>query len=267
MCADGKIETSTLQIICRYVELELVQTRKVTLITDQLLGDITDIFRQYYEGVLARLNERDREKVQHLIEDELIEEGRRNTLTDVYIRKPFWFDGAAATVGAKLLLRKERDAAGRILYEISHDTLVNAIELVAKKRRETEEEAKRGELRKRLRRKGGGEDLEELNKKAVFRSRLAITLAVVSLLIAGVAVYYWESRVRDRDTAKKLANVAQNQEWKAKVVLFENNLQKARFLVGDVKNSYLLSGDYELALRNLHAADSLLKADRTTVAG
>ena len=258
---DGKIETATLQIICRYVEQELVQVRGITLITDELLGDITDIFRQYYEGVLARLNERDREKVQHLIEDELIEEGRRNTLTDVYIRNRFGFDGGLLQqLEQSSLLRKERDAAGRILYEISHDTLVNAIELVAKKRRETEEQTKRAKLEETLaaeRRRT--EHLEELNEKAVYRSRLAIALAVVSLLIALVAVYYWDESRRDRDRANTMKWLAQVQEQKAEIALFENNLEKAKSLVGDA-HTYMRSADFDLAMGNLHISDSLLRS-------
>jgi hypothetical protein len=250
---DGKIETSTLQIVCRYVEEELVSEKKITTITGELLGDISDIFKHYYEGILAKLNDADREKVQRLIEDELIEQGRRNTLTDVYIKNRFGFDDhLLSQLEQSSLLRKERDATGRILYEISHDSLVNAIEKVAKGRREIEEQVKRKKLEDKLaEERERAEYLTQLNKKAVFRTRLAVGLSFVSLVIAAVAFYFWQS--------SKRATVKANEQTKAaETALFKNNMQKARTLLEDVRNSYLLSKDYNLALRNLNIADSLL---------
>ncbi len=265
---DGKIETSTLQIVCRYVEDELVGAKGITVISGGLLGNIADIFRQYYEGVLARLNVNEREKVQHLIEDELIEDGRRNTLTDGYIKKRFGFDDELLRqLEQSSLLRKERDASGRLLYEISHDTLVSAIESVAGNRREIEESDKRNKLEENLaEERRRAEYLTGLNAKAAVRTRLAISLAVISLLVAVFAIFSWHETELARDTANKLSKEdsvktveARTQEKNAKVALFENNLQKARILLDDVKNSYLKSQDYLIALRNLRAADSLLK--------
>lgn len=246
---DGKIESSTLQIICRYVEDELVTHLGHASISADLLGDIADIFRQYYEGVLNKLTPIEREKAQHLIEDELIEDGRRNTLTDTYIKNRFGFnDNLLQVLEASSLLRKERDATGRTLYEVSHDTLVNAIERVAAIRRESEQQRKRVVLEKSLaEERKRAEHLMELNKKVVLRSRSAIALAVVSLLIAGVAALFYIS--------------AREAEKRSRIALFENNLQKAKYLVDDVHNSYIPSNDYDLASKNLDKAQALLSVD------
>lgn len=260
---DGKIETATLQIVCRFVEDELVGGKGITFVTGNDLGDITDIFRQYYESVLAKLNKTDREKVQHLIEDELIEEGRRNTLTSGYIKSRFRFsESLLQQLEQSSLLRKERDAAGRILYEISHDTLVGAIEKVASGRREIEEGDKRRELEQTLaEERQRAAHLVELNKKVVFRSRLAIGLAIISLLVAGFAFYFWYDAKAARDKAVQMSSKAASEEKNAKVALFKNKMQRARLLLEDSKNSYMASNDNELALKNLRAADSLLFAD------
>lgn len=257
---DGKIETATLQIVCRYVEEEFVTEKKITTITGELLGDISDIFKHYYEGIIAKLSESDREKVQRLIEDELIEQGRRNTLTDVYIKNRFGFnDQLLSQLEQSSLLRKERDATGRILYEISHDSLVNAIEKVAKGRREIEEKIKRKKLEEKLaEERERAEYLTELNKKAVFRTRLAVGLAVVSLVIAVTAFYFWQSSQKATSKANQQTEIAKEQTKTAEVALYRNNMQKARTLLDDVRNSYLLSNDYDLALKNLNTADSLL---------
>jgi hypothetical protein len=267
---DGKIETSTLQIVCRYVEDELVGVKGITVISGSLLGNIADIFRQYYEGILAKLSVNDREKVQHLIEDELIEDGRRNTLTDSYIKKRFGFDDELLRqLEQSSLLRKERDASGRLLYEISHDTLVNAIESVAENRRAIEEGDKRSKLEENLaEERKRAEYLMESNARAVVRTRLAVGLAVISLLVAVFAIFSWHETIVARDLAKKLSMEdsvktveAKTQERNAKVALFENNLQKASILRNDVKDSYLLSHDYLIAMRYLRTADSLLQVD------
>jgi ABC-type dipeptide/oligopeptide/nickel transport system ATPase component len=203
---DSKIEAATLQIVCRYVEDELIAEKKYSLVTAALLGDITDIFKQYYEGILARLEPKQRLMAQHLIEDELIESGRRNPLTASYIKTKFKLEeGLLLLLEQSSLLRKERDAAGRILYEVSHDTLVSAIDKVAQTRRVIEEEDKRKELEKMIadERKRTSE-LIDLNKKAVFRSRLAIGLAIVSLLAAISARHYW-------DVSRKETRVAQDE--------------------------------------------------------
>jgi hypothetical protein len=258
---DGKIETATLQIICRYVETELVFDKKVTVITGELLGDIADIFMQYYESILSRLSPTEKDKAQHLIEDDLIEEGRRNTLTASYIKNKFGIgEHLLLQLEQSSLLRKERDAAGRILYEISHDTLVSAIERVAQKRRLIEEDGKRQKLEEQItEERNRAAHLEGLNKKAISRWRLAVVFGLISLVIAGVAIYFFQQSRIKRDEAIELSKKAKEQEKIAKIALFKNKMQTARTLLEDVKNSYLFSKDYALALRNLYAADSLLK--------
>jgi hypothetical protein len=267
---DGKIEAATLQIICRFIETDLVESKKLDIITTGSLGDIADIFRQYYESILSRLNPEERDKAQHLIEDELIEEGRRNTLTASYIKKKFRIEeNLLLQLEQSSLLRKERDAAGRILYEISHDTLVGAIERVAQKRRLVEEEAKRQKLEEQItEERNRAEHLEELNKKAVFRWRLSMGFAVVSLVVAAFAIYFFQRANQQSKIATEQEKIAKDQTQIAKaqtsrvnVELFKNKMQKAKTLVEDVKNSYLFSNDYKLALRNLNTADSLLVAD------
>ncbi|HUB60291.1 MAG TPA: hypothetical protein VL978_06310, partial [Puia sp.] len=215
---DGKIDTSTLQIVCRYVEDELVGQKHFTTITGDELGNISNIFREYYEGVLGRLGERDRERAQRLIEDELIEDGRRNTLTEGYIRKRFGFDGKLlGQLEQSSLLRKERDGVGRILYEISHDTLVAAIDMVARRRREAEEEQKQRlvmaeeeEKQRQLQasldeEKRKAQYLTELNRTVGRRSRLAMGLAVVMFLLGGSALYNYFRAVNERRQVKEMA--------------------------------------------------------------
>lgn len=245
---DGKIETSTLQIVCRYVEDELVGQKHFTTITGDELGNMSDIFREYYEGVLCRLDEKDREKAQRLIEDELIEDGRRNTLTEGYIRNRFSFDGTLLSqLEQSSLLRKERDGAGRILYEISHDTLVGAIEMVAKRRREAEEE------KKRLMYLAEEEEKQRKLRAALQaqrrRSQLVILLAVVMFLLGGIAVYGWYREVERRTM----------QDMAAKI--FDGYILEIRTQQIDAE-IFMQSQDTALARKAIRHGDSIIRIAR-----
>ncbi len=148
---DGKIETATLQIICRYVEETLAKDQADSEVTREMLGDITDIFRQYYEGVLNRLPPEDRQKAQRLIEEKLITGNQRNALSEAFIKKEFDIDDKLLkTLETSSLLRKERDASGRLLYEVSHDTLVEPVQKVAELRLKKEEEEEKAELERQI---------------------------------------------------------------------------------------------------------------------
>ena len=215
---DGKIEAATLQIVCRYVEDNLVAVKKNVLIDDINLGDIADIFQQYYQGILSKLTDAEKFKAQHLIEDELIDGDRRNPLSSTYIKTKFGLsDSLLARLEQSSLLRKERDASGRILYEVSHDSLIKAIEKVAQRRRKSEEDLKKIELEKQIaEERKRAQELESLNKKAVFRFKLAIGLVICSLTIAAIAVYFRLQSEKAFEMAENEKNNANRAYWELK---------------------------------------------------
>ncbi len=132
---DGKVDAATLQIICKYVEDTLVNERRNKTITKEKLGDITGIFQEYYNNVLLKLSSEEQLKARHLIEDELLEGGRRNPLPETYIQNKFGFtEKLLQQLEASSILRRERDAAGRILIELSHDALIAPVADARKKR-------------------------------------------------------------------------------------------------------------------------------------
>jgi hypothetical protein len=169
---DKKTDLSTLQIICRYVEDELVNQQKHTTITSDLLGDITNIFKLYYQGILNRLHPKDRENAQRLIEDELLEGGHRNPLPTTYIQKFGISDQLLQQLEDTSIIRKERDAAGRIFIELSHDALVIPVTEARNKRIELELEEKNRREREEKRRMEAkvnmwqkARELDEIDKK------------------------------------------------------------------------------------------------------
>jgi len=132
---DGKVEAATLQIICRHIEDNLINENH-GLITAKDLGDITNIFQQYYESVLDKLSPPVRGKAENLIENELIDGERRNALGGDYIKSKFKITQKLLNaLEQSSLLKRERDISGRFMYEIGHDTIAAAVNRVAQKKK------------------------------------------------------------------------------------------------------------------------------------
>jgi len=261
---DKKIEAATLQIVCKYVEDTLVAEKGNSVITEDLLGNITDIFQRYYEALLNSFTAEEREKIQPFIEDALIDGDRRNSLTEGYIQNSLKIlPGQLAILEQSSLLRKERDASGRILYEISHDSLIAAINKVAEKRRAEEAneekqlqekklEIERLRLEKELEEeKLRSDELKRLNKRANVSVGVATVLALVCLVIAVVAFVF----KGQADKEKREASAA---EKKALRNLYESNFLKAQDWINKAE-IFMKSNDNVYAETDLKRADSLIQ--------
>jgi hypothetical protein len=258
---DKKIEVSTLQIVCRYIEETLVGEKKHLLITEDILGNITDIFLQYYEKVLNKLQPGERIKAQHLIEDELIFEGRRNALTAGYIQKKFDLsEELLVTLEKSSLLKKERDAAGRLLYEISHDSLIAPINKVAESRRTIENEHKQRELEEQIQNeRKRTEELVVLNQRARNRSRIAIALAIVCIGIALAAVVFWRKATTAEQVARDKADAAEKAKKETGLQKSKVDILLANQLIKDA-DFYLKEDSVTWALNRVDEAENILNS-------
>jgi hypothetical protein len=220
---DGKIEAATLQIVCRFVEDTLVKEKKYITITDSELGDITDIFQQYYQGVLDKLTTVEKVQAQKLIEDELIEGNRRNPLSENYIKSKFGISEKLLSIlEQSSLLRKERDARGTILYEVSHDSLIGAINKIAENRRKEEDEKKQIELQLEIENeKKRSNELTLLNEKANKRLKL-VRLALLFAILAIIATVFFAV---DSNNQKEKAQAS---EKSAKDALDAKKMEEAK---------------------------------------
>jgi len=132
-----KIETFQLQIICQYAE-SIAIAQKTTVITREALGNIKDVFENYYDNLISRLSTEDeRQKARVFIEEKLIyeEDKTRLSIYEKQIYKEFNItrELLAALVDSHII-RAEPNTAGGFSYELSHDTLVEPI-LAAKAKR------------------------------------------------------------------------------------------------------------------------------------
>lgn len=260
---DGKIEAATLQIVCRFVEDTIVKEKMFNEITASELGDITDIFQQYYQGVLEKLTTIEKGQAQKLIEDELIEGNRRNPLSENYIKSKFGIsEKLLFTLEQSSLLKKERDARGTILYEVSHDSLIGAINKIAENRRKEDDEKKQIELQLQIENeKKRSNELVLLNEKANKRLkqvRVALLIAIIAISATVLLAFYsYNSKVEAQESARKAEEQEKIANQNSRLAEEEKN--KAEKALRDLKKA----GDMEKFNSLINNANGLIN-DATT---
>lgn len=234
------VETTQLQVICQYVENNLVQ-REGQEIQLAELGDIKSIYKNYYDSIIASLLEEDQHKVRFMIEDGMIfeQELRRLSLFEGQILNNYQVEAQtlARLVNEHHLLRVDMHPSGSFVYEISHDSLVEPI-LDAKKLRVAEEleKAQTAEAIENRRREAEAERQERIRRERVayfYRSIAGFGLAVIALGLAGLAFFQKRDLQKQqidlqmaRQASDSLMRVAQLQRDSAKGLAIE--LQSAK---------------------------------------
>jgi hypothetical protein len=214
-----EIESSQLQIVCNFIENRIRKVIKENpdinplVVNNSIIvpnKDFPMILDNFYEAQLELIaDENNREKARLLIENELVIEGQRDSISEKKLLKSY---GISKDLIGKLLntrlIREENTSRGPI-YELSHDTLIETVEksrdirrkkeelaLAENERRRLEEEAKRkdAELKEKYRQLVNEMQLREdaeaqrnqvqiLAKKIKRKERLIFFLVIFSLLI------------------------------------------------------------------------------------
>lgn len=176
---DGKVETAALQIICRFLEEEKVLSLGKSLISLEVLGNIKDIFKEYYQASLNTLAPAEKEAASKAIEEKFIQNNQRIPFEKGYIQQEYALtDTTLDALEKSTLLRKEQDAYGRLIYEIGHDTLIEPILEFAEIRRQENALRQAEALRK-----------EEAKKRKI-RNRNAAIIAGISLVGLVVSLFF-----------------------------------------------------------------------------
>ncbi len=154
-----EIESSQLQIVCNFIENKVRKEQETkgqarikvdnTIINPE--KDFPDILDNFYEDQLALIiNDNERELARKLIEDELVIDGQRDSLSE---RKIINILGIKKELITELLntrlIRGEESNRG-ISYEVSHDTLIAPIEKAKSRRLEEDQRVKLLEEREKL---------------------------------------------------------------------------------------------------------------------
>ncbi|GLU51562.1 hypothetical protein Dfri01_10230 [Dyadobacter frigoris] len=232
---EGEINTAVLQIVCRYVEDVIVGKQKGITVTENDLGDISDIFQNYYESIIHKLPFNERENAQELMEEKLISASLRNSLSETYIIQELNVNIIILDIlEQSSLLRKERDASGRLLYEISHDSLIDPIKKVAEIRinRKVKEQELAAIVKQEallLAERIRVKELELLNKKVQSKSNVAWFLLLFSIIIITIAVYFAQKATYDSSNSTALfwASEAEKLAPSEGLLLLEQAAKKA----------------------------------------
>lgn len=211
---DGKIETAALQIICRFIEEHTVIEQQKLVITEAVLGNIKNIFKNYYQSALNKLEVTEQENVRRTLEDKFIQNNRRIPFESNHIQQEYGFsEQVLRQLEDSTLLRKERDSYGRYIYEIGHDTLIEPILEFSSKRRQ-----------------------EELKIK-IRRRFYTISGAMFVLLgILTVIGYLYYEADSSKDEALKARDQADSLRIQATHALNQVYLQQARSLKDNIDN-------------------------------
>lgn len=234
--SDGRksaIESFQLQILCEYVEQEVVLKGGKQIVTSSDLANPQGILENYYLQKLEDFPPENRLAVRRLIEEGLIfeEEERRLTLYEGQIEKTY-------QIGAELLrqlldthlIRSEPSLRGGYTYELSHDTLVAPVLKAKAKRVEVERRDREAELR----RQQAAELAAERRKSQ--RARL---IAVIGFCLAALAIAASIVAVQQSQRAKAALAEAQRQEQLAKDKAAESESRLQQFLKEEAQRKAL----------------------------
>jgi hypothetical protein len=180
----------------------LQQSSHFTTITPDFYGGsegIRQIIGEFYNSVLQQYPDAEtRRRVQQLIEEGLISNGRRIILEENYLKERYHLTQADIELLNRERLCRKEARANQWYYEISHDTLLKPINATYEKRRAEEERQRLAAEKAKAERKAAeaaaqaekDRQLREAAEQAKRRANIFTTIAVVVALLAVGAGWY-----------------------------------------------------------------------------
>ena len=233
---EKEVESFQLQILCQYVEENIVIATNDVSISPEDLGDMEEIYQNYYDHQIEKLSsEHERLKARKLLEEDLIfaEEQRRLSLYEGQIYSKGLTNDLLTRLVNTHLLRAEPHPSGGFSYEISHDTLVNPI-LKSKERRNEEESKKRA---------------EEVYKKKR-RRRIILFLSIVLGVV--LAILIGQYIIISQEAIQNLKKYQQEKIEKEKITDRYNKIKDSQIATAIQENDSLkrLLANKQVALDN-----------------
>ncbi len=196
------VETTQLQIVCQRIENVAIDKKKNSppeaeiIIYKNDLPEFKDIFVDFYYETLNKIPEQNRQKVAILIEDNLIINEQRITLHEA-VCKQYATESDLRILTNTHLLRAENISTG-FAYELSHDTLVEPILEVRKKRKE--EEARLEEERKQQ------EELQRLQQQRRRQRTIITIIGIAAVISVAFAVFGLWQMNKAKEALKNAVN-------------------------------------------------------------
>lgn len=246
-----EIETYQLQIIGKEIE-KISYTKNKQNITINDLKNFEDIYRDYYETIIEKINDSEQQiSARKLIEDELIFEYEKRKLTiyeGIIFQKYNISEETLKYLIDNHLIKIIRNKNNEIFYEISHDALITPI-LWAKNKRIKYEIQIQNELSQKKK-------FEEEAKIQKIKSQKNKRLALFFLMLFFIALI-------GGIIAKKQRNIAIKNKIKAESTLLA--YQSLNIIETDPTKSFRLAQKaYAIDKSNLITIEALLKSFHKT---
>lgn len=230
------IESTQLQIVCQQIEKNEVIGKNNTQISPNDLPNFEGIFRNFYLDAIAKLNGKQKEKAEDLIENQLIRNEQRISLDeevckDESSKNPLLQSSLDTLVDARLL-RREPNSFGRSSYELAHDTLIPPIVQIAEIKKLRDDEIKAEEERQNAFEEKQKTYEEDKRKSEIRRFRILIVVVLGLFLISSFVAYniynQKKAAVLAQDKAMAEQERAKIQLEKADNLRHEANLEAER---------------------------------------
>lgn len=262
---EKEIETFQLQTICQFCENLVIEkkTKYPQQIVNDDLGNLENVFHNFYNSIIEKIDDKNRLSVRRFVENQLIQDERRISIDEVICLK-----NIEKTILFQLLdthlLRSEPNTTGGFSYELCHDTMVAPI-LKAKEIRELEEQrieeerVQREELRL-AKEKAEIERMENAKKRKRQQTIIAI-VSVAALISISLAIWgFYQKNQADKALVK-----AQEQTELANKKSIEAEENMKQFKKGEAKKKILIAqnmidlGQFEVAKSYLDSAKVYLE--------
>jgi len=223
------IESTQLQIICQKIE---EQGDEDGIVYDYEIPNFKNIFFDFYNEAIEKIDNKHKENARRLVEDELIRNKQRISL-DGRICRELLIDKELQKLVDAHLLRTEPNNMNDVNYELAHDTLIEPIYEAAEKRRAQEEEtraqAERQEELRIAREKAEKARVEKEKQRKVMLIMSSIALLALVALVISIVFYF---------KAEKQSEIAEKQSEFAKLKSkeAEENLEVAVEVSKKLKN-------------------------------
>jgi len=247
-----KVEAIPLQMLCQHYERTQVEQAGKTLLDAADLGQPQEVIENFYESRIQMLPEAEQPQARRLIEEGLVSDASsmRINLHEDFLRSTF---GAGRALLDKLvafrLLRAEPFARGGYVYELSHDRLVPVVQAARQRRKEKEAHQENQRIAQAY------WQARQEAKRENRRKQLALLIAGIAILFAGIAVWQRIEAQRQEKAARLARKQAVQAEQEARQEAQAKTQALEKFLQEQAERQRLEFNDLQ------ERASTILKAD------
>jgi hypothetical protein len=199
------VESFQLQMVGSEIERIVIEKRKQNAdyqeVILQDLPDLQNLWGEFYNKAITSLPTEAQPQAQKLIEEYLVQKGRRISLDEVICLQVLPNPEALKVLVDNRLLRMEANNRQGVSYEVSHDTMIKPIVEKFEKRQEIEREKLLKAQIAQERKERQMKEKEAIRNKWLFY--MAATALCLSLLTGAISIYFYRLFVQERNAKER----------------------------------------------------------------